>query len=51
MSDENASEIFISAFLHMWQIRSFWYVCGKEKKHTSYIIMPPVCVILYVKID
>lgn len=26
-------------------------MCVGRKKHTSYIIMPPVCVILYVKTD
>lgn len=31
---------------------SVFLICVWEgKKHTSYIIMPPVCVILYVKTD
>lgn len=51
MSDENASEIFISAFYTCDKFGLSDMCVGRKKKHTSYIIMPPVCVILYVKTD
>lgn len=50
MSDENASEIFKSAFYTCDKF-GLSDMCVGRKKHASYIIMPPVCVILYVKTD
>lgn len=50
MSDENASEIFISAFYTCDKF-GLSDMCVGRKKNIHHIIMPPVCVILYVKTD